>query len=245
MNSEAIFNAAHSTAIQLLESGAFVSPADTVCALQTASGRIFTGVSCSDMNSSVHAEVDAVRNMLAAGEKIIQAILLISTTRRMPLLPCNNCVGYILSLAPENSGCVVMMQDRVINLPEVARFAAPAGAPSEPRQFGAPMGNTSELRQFGAPMGNTSELRPFAGQPAMPRPQPAVNVKPFVPPVQEQLYEDDGDDSETTTANTKNAYGDLLKNKVQNIMNVAEDDDDEEFLNSLPTKKKRFGFLKK
>jgi len=232
MNSEAIFNAAHSTAIQLLESGAFVSPADTVCALQTASGRIFTGVSRSDMNSSVHAEVDAVRNMLAAGEKIIQAILLISTTGRMPLLPCNNCVGYILSLAPENSGCVVMMQDRVINLPEVARFAAPAGAPSEPRQFGAPMGNTSELR-------------PFAGQTAMPRPQPAVNVKPFVPPVQEQLYEDDGDDSETTTANTKNAYGDLLKNKVQNIMNVAEDDDDEEFLNSLPTKKKRFGFLKK
>ena len=232
MNSEAIFNAAHSTAIQLLESGAFVSPADTVCALQTASGRIFTGVSRSDMNSSVHAEVDAVRNMLTAGEKIIQAILLISTTGRMPLLPCNNCVGYILSLAPENSGCVVMMQDRVINLPEVARFAAPAGAPSEPRQFGAPMGNTSELR-------------PFAGQPAMPRPQPAVNVKPFVPPVQEQLYEDDGDDSETTTANTKNAYGDLLKNKVQNIMNVAEDDDDEEFLNSLPTKKKRFGFLKK
>ena len=97
MNSEAIFNAAHSTAIKLFESGAFITPADTVCSIESGSGRIYTGISRADMNALIHAEVDAVRNMQAAGENVIKALLLISTQNRTPMLPCNNCLGYILS----------------------------------------------------------------------------------------------------------------------------------------------------
>ena len=90
MNSEAIFNAAHSTAIRLLESGAFISPEDTVCSIESASGRIYTGISRADMTGIIHAEADAVMNMQAAGESAIAALLLISTQSRTHLLPCNN-----------------------------------------------------------------------------------------------------------------------------------------------------------
>ena len=49
---------------------------------------------------------------------------------------------------------------------------------------------------------------------------------------------------ETSTANTENATGDLLKNKVNSLLRSVDDDTDE-FLESLPTKKKRFGFFRK
>ncbi|HRR77397.1 MAG TPA: hypothetical protein P5191_11380 [Ruminococcus sp.] len=49
----------------------------------------------------------------------------------------------------------------------------------------------------------------------------------------------------SSSANIENAKGDLLKNKVQSIMGVAEDDDIDEFLEEISTKKKRFGFFRK
>jgi cytidine deaminase len=129
MNTEAIFNAAQSTAIKLIESGAFIPPDSTVCAVQSLSGRIYTGVSHPEMNNGmqtlVHAEVDAVRNMLAANDNGIEAMLLINTQSRMPMLPCPNCIGYILSLDPRNQNCAVMMQDRMLNINEAGMYAAP------------------------------------------------------------------------------------------------------------------------
>ena len=138
MNTEAIFNATHSAAISLLESSAFVSPADTVCSIESGSGRIYTGISHSDMNTLIHAEVDAVRNMQAAGENVIHALLLIGTQSRTPLLPCNNCLGYILSLAPDNINCMILMNDRMISINEVSMFAAPMGSIPEPQNFNIP-----------------------------------------------------------------------------------------------------------
>ena len=135
MNTDMLFNAAHSTAISLLESGAYVTPADTVCAVESGSGRIFTGISHADMNNSVHAEVEAIQNMLAVGENVIQEILLISTQGREPLLPCNNCIGYILSLSPDNAGCMIVMNDRMINIAEVGMYAAPVGAAPDSNVF--------------------------------------------------------------------------------------------------------------
>ncbi|MBQ6181181.1 MAG: cytidine deaminase [Ruminococcus sp.] len=214
-----IFNSALSAAMQLIESGAYITPADTVCSLQTASGRIFTGFSHSNMIPPVHAEVEAIGNMLAAGENIIQGILLISTQGREPLLPCNNCIGYILSLAQENSQCMIAMSDRMIKITDVGMFAAPMGA--------APMSAAPEPQVF--PMNNAPAAAPVT--------QAAAPLNPLqAAPMEEDV---------SSSANIENAKGDLLKNKVQSIMGVAEDDDIDEFLEEISTKKKRFGFFRK
>ena len=239
MNSEAIFNAAHSTAIRLLESGAFVTPSDTVCALQTASGRIFTGISRSDMNNPIHAEIDAVNNMLASGERIVIGLLLISTQMRSPMLPCNNCLGYILSLAQENMGCMVMLQDRMISINEVGMFATPP-----------PMGGMMDNPNFG---GHTPVQPQFSSTHAVaapPVPPPAASITaPSPAPVPPRSDADTPETdittvTETSAANTENATGDLLKNKVNSLLRSVDDDTDE-FLESLPTKKKKFGFFRK
>lgn len=238
MNSEAIFNAAHSTAIRLLESGAFVTPSDTVCALQTDSGRIYTGISHTDMNNPIHAEVDAVRNMLAAGEKIIIGLLLISTQMRTPMLPCNNCLGYILSLAQENIGCMVMLQDRMISINEVGMFAAPMGGMMENPNF---VGLTPMQPQYVSAHAVSAAPVP---QP-IPAPVPPQATESFPSTVSPETPETDIKTvKETSTANTENATGDLLKNKVNSLLRSVDDDTDE-FLESLPTKKKRFGFFRK
>ncbi|WP_296724086.1 hypothetical protein [Ruminococcus sp.] len=234
MNSEAIFNAAHSTAIRLLESGAFISPADTVCTIQSASGRLYTGISRTDMNSAVHAEIDAVQNMLAAGENIIEALLLLNTQSRTPMLPCNNCIGYIMSLAPANAGCMIMMPDRMISISEVGMFAAP--------------------------MGNMPEPAVFGGQAAAPQPQYTAHAKaspitiaqpaaaaPTAPPLAAAPFSEShiGSTSVSMDTNTANAKGDLLKNRVSSLLKVAEEPETDEFLDSLPSPKKRFGFFRK
>ncbi len=219
MNPDMIFNSALSAAMQLIESGAYITPADTVCSLQTASGRIFTGFSHSNMIPPVHAEVEAIGNMLAAGENIIQGILLISTQGREPLLPCNNCIGYILSLAQENSQCMIAMSDRMIKITDVGMFASPMGA--------APMSAAPEPQVF--PMNNAPAAAPVT--------QAAAPLNPLqAAPMEEDV---------SSSANIENAKGDLLKNKVQSIMGVAEDDDIDEFLEEISTKKKRFGFFRK
>ncbi|WP_024861348.1 cytidine deaminase [Ruminococcus flavefaciens] len=233
MNSEAIFNAAHSTAIRLLESGAFISPADTVCSIQTASGRIFTGISRTDMNSTIHAEIDAVQNMLAAGENIIEGLLLINTQSRTPMLPCNNCIGYIMSLAPANAGCMIMMPDRMISLSEVGMFAAPMGNTPEPNRYGG--------HAPGAPQPQyTAHAK---ASPIAVAARPATNTA--ASPLAAAPVPRSSGESVSMDTNTVNAKGDMLKNRVNSLLKVAEEPETDEFLDSLPSPKKRFGFFKK
>ncbi len=232
MNSEAIYNTAHSTAIRMLESGAYITPADTVCVIESATGRIYTGISRTEMNMVIHAEVDAVQNMLAAGEKFIQGLILIGTQSRVPMLPCNNCLGYILSLAPENSSCMIMMQDRMISIGEVGYYAAPMGGMSEPQNFPA-----SAPAQYASAHAYSAPVQPIS--------VPVQPIPAQTAPVESVERQEQTPESEITTTNTENATGDLLKNKVNSLLRVASEDETDEFLESLPTKKKRFGFFKK
>ena len=235
MNSEAIFNAAHSTAIRLLESGAFISPADTVCTIQTASGRIYTGISRTDMNNAIHAEIDAVQNMLAAGENIIEGLLLINTQSRTPMLPCNNCIGYIMSLAPANANCIIMMPDRMISISEVGMFAAPMGNMPEPTRYGGH-----------APAAVQPQYTAHAKASPITSGQPSAN-NTAAPPLAATPFAESHVESTSVSmdTNTANAKGDLLKNKVSSLLKVAEEPETDEFLNSLPSPKKRFGFFRK
>jgi cytidine deaminase len=223
MNTNETINAAHTAAIQMLESNSFVSPDDTVCAVRGRSGRIYTGYSQLNRNApnmSVHAEADAVRNLLNAGEYIVDELVLISTQSRLQLLPCNNCTAYIISLNPENANCMVLMPDRAIRLSDVGMFAQrgvpdpqvfPGGNPFPPPTGGFnPIGNTMTM--------NTRAINAFQSPP---------------------VYQDDA----AASASTEHATNDLLKNKVNNLLNLDAGEDEEE---SKPEKKKGlFGLFKK
>lgn len=241
MNSEAIFNAAHSTAIRMLESGAYLTPNDTVCAIESASGRIYTGVSRAEMNNVIHAEIDAVRNMLAAGENIIRGLLLIGTQSRAPMLPCNNCLSYIASLAPDNASCQIMMQDRMISISEVGMYASPMGGMNGQQNFGAQ--NGQQFMSGQNYMGGGQMASPLQAAP-VPR-STATSVSVSV-----SRYDIDREAA-------SHAKGDLLKNKVSSLMKIAEEEeeDDDIDLDELlgnsgksdkpegEKKKKRFGLF--
>lgn len=202
MNTNETINAAHSIAIRMLESNSFITAEDTVCAIKARSGAIYTGASQSGRNApggmGVHAEVHAVQSMLAAGECIIDELVLIGTQSRAQILPCTNCIGYILSLHPENVGCMVLMPDRAININEVARFSFYGAAP-DPQVFaGGPP-------QYGGHGGRAA----FHASPA-----------PELPPAYE--------DADSVTATTDNSNNDFLKNKVSSLLSVADDDEEEE-----------------
>lgn len=235
MNNNDTINAANTFAIQLLELNAFISPEDTVCSVRARSGRIFTGAS----HMNVHAEVEAIQNMLAAGEGIVDEMVLISTQTRVQLLPCNNCVGYILSLHPENANCAVIMPDRAIRLADVGMFASPPpGMINQPFPGGPGMGMNG-----GAMM--PPPVNPLTPPPVNPLTPPPVNPVPLRPqtPEPEPEPEEDDDDDEIAAANTASASGDILKSRVNSLLKVASDDDEE--IDRLTAKKKRFGIFRK
>ena len=112
VNYDAIIQRAQEIAMQRMKSGEPIGPDDTVCVLSSASGRLFTGLNHletqSGISHNVHAEVEAIRNMQVMGESVIQALLLISISNGMPLLPCFDCMRQILALHTDNINCQIM-----------------------------------------------------------------------------------------------------------------------------------------
>ena len=246
MNTNDTINAAHTIAIRVLESNHFVSPDDTVCAIRTRSGRVFTGVSRPNAPGvmGVHAEIEAVQSMLDAGESVIDELVLIATQTRMQMLPCNNCIGYILSLHPENANCVLLMPDRMIRITDVGMFASnPGVVPEPPMMRGGNNGPVIMGNGFNrAPVQPATS--PPVNQPAAP--PPPVNPLPKAQPqpaAQQVDDEDDEDEEEVVTAKSNNSSSDLLKNRVNCLLRAASDDDDE--IDRITSKKKRFGFFNK
>ena len=225
MNTNDTINAAHTIAIQMLESNSFISPDDTVCAVRGRSGRIYTGYSRLNRNApamSVHAEADAVQNLLNAGEYIVDELVLISTQTRIQLLPCNNCTSYIISLNPENANCMVLMPDRAIRLSDVGMFAQ--GAVTDPQVFQG--GNPFPPPTGGFnPVGNTQTL----------------NIRQLNAFQSPSVYQDEM----AASASTEHATNDLLKNKVNSLLNLDDEDDSEETSKPEKTKKGLFGLFKK
>jgi cytidine deaminase len=115
MNFNEIYQAAVEVINYAVSSRGFVEPGTTVCVLATSSGRVYNGVS----RPNVHAEIEAVRNMQTYGENAVTTIILVDATTRLAMLPCVNCINYILTLNPANYGAVVAMPDRPVPLPEI------------------------------------------------------------------------------------------------------------------------------
>lgn len=124
------------------------TPDDTVCVIFAASQRIFFGVNHIEiqngMQVNIHAEIDAMQRMQAGGEFIVEYILLVNVMSMQAMLPCANCAGYIISRAPQNANCQIVLPDRMMPLAQLAQPNANAGfnpgMPAGSQMFGqAPM----------------------------------------------------------------------------------------------------------
>lgn len=113
------FNQIYKMAIDLINytvsSRGYIEPNTTVCIILAKSGRVFNGVS----HNEVHAEVEAVRNMQSFNENAVESLILVDANTRVALLPCINCIRYIISLNPVNTGAMVNMPDRPVPFQEV------------------------------------------------------------------------------------------------------------------------------
>ena len=227
MTFEAIYNIALEVANARAQSGEYIAPDETICVIFSRTGRVYNGVSRMEMMNgapmSVHAEIEAMRNMQTYGnETAVDSMVLIDTINRSPMLPCNGCVSYIVSMSPDNAMGGVVMPDRTIPFSEIMGAAGgfapnvgfggmPAGMPAAaPVQSGY-----IQSMQFGA--------------------APVQSVP--LQSVQSSQYISDA----PASSGSKN---DLLKNRVSSLMSaVEEDDDDEEFLEELGNGKKKKGLF--
>ena len=104
----------------------YAEPNLTACVLVSKSGRVFNGVS----HNEVHAEVEAVRNMQSFNETAVESLILVDANSRLAMLPCINCIHYIISLNPVNAAAMVNMPDRLVAFQEIVGPVPPVqGAP--------------------------------------------------------------------------------------------------------------------
>ncbi|MCQ2464721.1 MAG: cytidine deaminase [Oscillospiraceae bacterium] len=101
---------------------------DTVCVICSGNGTIYTAyneyVQRDNGPENVHAEINAIKKMLADGQTKIKAVTVFNSCTVTPLLPCNGCIARILSLNPENYNTLVVTPNGNILLTDVSRFAA-------------------------------------------------------------------------------------------------------------------------
>jgi len=95
-------------------------PGTTVCVIATATGRVYNGIS----HQNAHAEIEAVRNMQAYGENAVASVILVDANTRLAMLPCVNCIKYILALNSANFNAFVAMPDRPVPFGEVLQTGA-------------------------------------------------------------------------------------------------------------------------
>ena len=103
-------------------------PGDTVCVICAGNGNIYKGfneyITSGNVSQNVHAEISAVKMMLDEGQSKIKAMIVYNSCSVSPLLPCNGCIDYVLSLNPENKDTVVVTPGGNILITDVSKLAS-------------------------------------------------------------------------------------------------------------------------
>ena len=95
---------------QVRENAHVIGPTRVGCAVLTTDGRIYAGCNVEHRFRShdVHAEVNAITSMVAAGRKDLQAVAIAAERERFT--PCGACMDWIIQFASEN--CTVLAQSQ-------------------------------------------------------------------------------------------------------------------------------------
>lgn len=78
------------------------------CAVRSSSGRIWLGCNVEHQYRShdIHAEVNAIGNLVAGGDECVEAVFI--AARRERFTPCGSCMDWIFELGGEH--CIVAAQ---------------------------------------------------------------------------------------------------------------------------------------
>ncbi len=209
MTYEFMYNIAMDLVNQKIDSGDPMFPDDTVCVIFTKAGKIYTGMSYSetyDPGTLIHAEIDAMKGMHEYKETAIEAIMLVLVCNRGLILPCNSCLEKIINLDKTNAEANIVVSDRLIRVDEVTQFAAPQEMLNVP----------PPVDYENAAQGNVPMVPP-------PDATPLNQLSPAGEPEGEMYYAPE----RPFARPAERASGDLLRQRVNSLMSVADDDDDD------------------
>src|SRR5467141_3056807 len=90
------------------ENAHVIGPTKVGCAVLTTDGRVFAGCNVEHRFRShdVHAEVNAITNMVSGGQKDLRAVAIAAERERFT--PCGACMDWILQFGAEE--CQVLAQ---------------------------------------------------------------------------------------------------------------------------------------
>lgn len=204
---------------------------DTICVVNTLSGRVYVGFSgienVQGMPVEKHAEIDAVNNMMMYNDVVINSLTLLNITTMTVILPCVRCVEAILRLNPNNANAMIITPTNPIPLISL-RQAGPMGMPVPPMPN--PVKPTSiPVSQL---LGNENNIGGnFYSAPAQNvqnnTPSPAQNLDPTaaVPP-QTPLTTEQKSASMSAYVADKEYGGQFLMNKLNQLLDDGEDEED-------------------
>ena len=217
-----------------------VTPNDTICVVQAVSKQFYTGVSHMEMQNgmmiAVHAEIDAIQQMRAGGDTVAESILLVGAVTLQPILPCGGCINFILSQAPENANCQVVLPDRAIPLSQMVQNQMPAGNVSMYANASPYAGNPGAVSMYGNanPYANNGGAVSMYGN-ANPYGNPYTNSAGAV-----SMYNNATPYSGSymsSMARHKKSSGNKLRDKVSGLANAGKNiDTDDEPENELFSK---------
>lgn len=110
------YNSIMETAVEIARKryngGVSPQPGDTVCVIFSGKGNIYTGMNTVRNNGiyteNIHAEIEAISRMRNEGETVIKALTVFDSCTVTPILPCNGCINFIMSLNSENISAEVV-----------------------------------------------------------------------------------------------------------------------------------------
>jgi cytidine deaminase len=222
-----LYKVAQDIAMQKLNTGQ-CTPEDTVCVISAASQRVFFGVNHFEMQNgmqvNVHAEVDAMQRMQASGEFIAEFILLINVMSLQAMLPCAQCAGFIISLAPQNANCQIVLPDRMMPLSQLGQMNGNAGFNQGMPAGGQMYGNMQNGAQPQNGMFGQASMSGFVNMPFSPQ-NPSVTSK-----------------YSSAYVRAKKSSGSKLKDRVNGLANAGKDigndePEESEFIKKLFKKK--------
>lgn len=202
---------------------------DTVCVICAGNGNIYTGkneyVTKEDCTENVHAEIDALKKMQDDGQTVVKAMTVFNSCNVSPILPCNGCIDYILSLDKENTKTLIITPNGNMFITDVARYAAGTDNMQTRRtesRYSVYM-NVPEHNR-GASLYMAPPVMPGQGMPASRSMNMSANLSANQPnySANYQNIPENANSGQPVRPN-QNGVNKLLKNKLLNLL----DDDDE------------------
>lgn len=163
------------------------------------------------MQVNVHAEIDAMQRMQAGGDQVAEYILLISAMSMQAMLPCANCAGFILSQAPKNVNCQIVLPDGMMPLTQLVQTNGNAGFGQGMPAGGQMYGNMQGGAQPQNGMYGQAPMPGYGGMPQNSRVNSTYN----------STYA-------SALVRSKKSTGSKLKDRVNGLQNAGKDIVDDE-----------------